>query len=100
MEFLLALFANSYRKHAAGGGIHQPKQLAVRRLNHLRRQLLRLGRSFSNDFSTEPFSVSLYSPLTRKTCSGFIGTFESIVSLAMRKLLSAWSGPTLRSSPK
>src|SRR6266404_6983333 len=55
MEFLLALFANSYRKHAAGGGIHQPKQLAFRRLNHLRRQLLRLVRSFQNAFQRERF---------------------------------------------
>jgi hypothetical protein len=55
MVFLLALFANSYRKPAAGGRVHQPEQLAVRRLNHLRRQLIRLVRPFQNAFQRERF---------------------------------------------
>src|SRR5258708_31591246 len=50
IKVLLGLFANSYRKHAAGDGVHQPKYLAVRRLNHLRRQLLRLVRAFQHTF--------------------------------------------------
>src|SRR5208337_165058 len=47
---LLNLVANSGCEQCSCGLVHQPKQLAVRRLNQLRRKLLRLIGSFQNRF--------------------------------------------------
>src|SRR5208283_5267083 len=47
---LLNLVANSGCEQCSCGLVHQPKQLAMRRLNQLRRKLLRLVGSFQNRF--------------------------------------------------
>src|SRR6266852_9136708 len=48
-----SLFSNPVGEHAAGGGVHQPLQFSVRRLNHLCGQLLRLVRSLKNTLQCE-----------------------------------------------
>src|SRR6516162_11186748 len=42
------LVANSRFQHSTGGLVNQPKQLTARRLNQLRRELLRLVRTFQD----------------------------------------------------
>src|SRR5262252_714619 len=61
-----------------------------------RRKLVR--RSFS--YSSAASAALLISPLMRCTCFGSTGALASMASEAIRKLLSALSGGTCRSSPK
>src|SRR6266436_3696825 len=60
---------------------------------------LKLARN-SSSYSSAACAAFRFSPLMRCTCFGSTGALASIASVAMRKLLSASSGGTCRSSPK